>query len=171
MSQGSATYVILEDVPFRQHLWDLSGTSLKDTEFAPNLFFNGLPVGSGGLTLSAQTKALFSIRGRLGYAIIPNAMIYVTGGGAIAHTTYNGLNAFVGGCPNCTPAAFTADKTGWVAGGGAEWAPWRNNWLVRAEFLHYEISGATATPSARVSFNYHTLVIDEGRVGLSYKLN
>jgi len=98
-------------------------------------------------------------------------MIYVTGGGALAHTQYSGLNAFATGCPNCVPVTFSATGEGWVAGGGVEWAPWSNNWLVRGEYLHYEISGASAQPTSSASFNFHSLGIDEGRLGLSYKFN
>ncbi len=150
---------------------DASGTSLKDTEFAPNLFLNGTPVGSGGVTFTANTTALATIRGRFGYAIIPNAMIYVTGGGALARTQYNGLNAFAGGCPNCAAVSISTDKAGWVAGGGVEWAPWSNNWLLRAEYLHYDISGVSSNPTTTTSMIFHDLIIDEGRVGLSYKFN
>ena len=34
----------------------------------------------------------------------------------------------------------TAAKSGWVAGGGLEYA-WTNAWTIRAEYLHYDLAG------------------------------
>jgi len=40
--------------------------------------------------------------------------------------------------------SFNHTATGWVAGGGVEWAPWNNNWIVRAEGLYYSFDGVSA---------------------------
>jgi outer membrane immunogenic protein len=158
---------------------DWSGTHLADTQVGPNLFANGLPTGSGAVTFSRTVDWLASIRGRLGYTVTPNTLLYVTGGGAWAKTDFFGQDVFTGGCPNCVSTAFSSTATGWVIGGGVEWAPWSNNWLVRAEYLHYELQGATS-PVASFSptftfpgaqFFYNRDRIDEARVGLSYKFN
>jgi opacity protein-like surface antigen len=55
-------------------------------------------------------------------------------------------------------------KSGWVIGGGVEWAPWANNWLVRAEFLNYNFTGISVGP-----LGGSDLTINEIRAGVAYK--
>ena len=55
-------------------------------------------------------------------------------------------------------------RSGWVVGAGAEWAPWANNWLVRAEYLNYNFGGVWVAP-----FGTSDLTINEVRAGLAYK--
>jgi hypothetical protein len=45
-----------------------------------------------------------------------------------------------------------------------EWAPWANNWLVRAEYLNYNFGGVWVAP-----FSTSDLIINEVRAGLAYK--
>jgi outer membrane immunogenic protein len=158
---------------------DWSGTHIADTEVGPNLFANGLPTGSGSVSFSRTVDWLASIRGRIGYTFTPNTLVYFTGGGAWAKTDFSGLDAFIGGCPNCVSTAFSSTVTGWVIGGGLEWA-WSSNWLVRAEYLHYDMQGATSAvalfgppfpPTPGAQFFFGRDQIDEFRVGLSYKFN
>jgi opacity protein-like surface antigen len=42
---------------------------------------------------------------------------------------------------NCGATSFSSNKSGWVVGGGAEWAPWSDNWLFRVEYLYYRFKG------------------------------
>lgn len=148
---------------------DWSATRLDQSATGPNLFFNGTPVGSGGLSFSRQVSWLASIRGRLGFVITPNIMLYGTGGGAFAHDSRANVNAFIGGCPNCAVWTDGGSPGGWVAGGGLEWAPWGNNWIVRAEYLYYQLPSKISTGSTSSIFIYDDLKIHEARVGLSYK--
>jgi outer membrane immunogenic protein len=156
---------------------DWTATDLKNSATAPNNFLNGLPVGSGGVTYNQRVNWLASVRGRLGYAIAPTFLLYVTGGAAWADSDYSGVDAYRGGCPNCSvTGSFNHTATGWVAGGGVEWAPWNNNWIVRAEGLYYSFDGVSAfgsqqgTPApSTTSWTWGRNEIVEGRVGLSYK--
>ena len=154
---------------------DGSATRLSDTEQLPNLLRDGTPVGNGGIAFSHETTWLASVRGRLGFVATPNVLLYVTGGAAWNNTDYSASDVFNGGCPNCASTAFSSVRTGWVAGGGGEWAPWNNNWLIRAEYLYYGFSGTTATPprpgfpTAPPTFTWHDDNVSEVRVGLSYK--
>jgi outer membrane immunogenic protein len=60
-------------------------------------------------------------------------------------------------------------------GAGVDWAPWSNNWIVRLEYLHYDLQGASSTsffsgtsiPAANPVWN--NVFVDSVRVGLSYK--
>jgi outer membrane immunogenic protein len=154
---------------------DFSWTHLNDSATAPNLFADGTPVGSGGVTWSHDVKWLATARARLGYTIMPTTLVYATGGAAWAGTDYAATDAFAGGCPNCDVASpFSTTHMGWVAGAGLEWA-FNRNWLVRAEYLYYRIEDASATAtfptnsSSVVNFNWADLSIQTARVGLAYK--
>jgi outer membrane immunogenic protein len=147
---------------------DFSWTKLSGTASAPNLFADGTPVGSGGVSWGSSTDWVASVRGRLGYAVMPNALVYGTGGAAWTRTNYAGLDAFVDGCPNCLATSFRDTRTGWVAGAGVDWAPWSNNWIFRVEYLHYQFSGVSSTTET-TTFNFGDLKIDTVRAGLSYK--
>ncbi len=154
---------------------DYSGTHLGGTAVAPNLFPNGSPVGSGGLAWTSNLDSIATIRGRLGYAWAANVLVYVTGGGAWGRSSYTSLDAFSGGCPNCGVTSFSNTGSGYVVGGGVDWAPWRNNWVVRAEYLYYNLSGATGTAffpgTAAVAANpvWNHEFVSSARVGVSYK--
>jgi outer membrane immunogenic protein len=152
---------------------DWSASSFSSTLLAPNTFANGVPTGSGGVTYSQSLKWIASARARLGYAVAPTVLLFVTGGGAWTNSALSGVHAYNNGCPNCSVTG-NFSSTGWVAGGGIDWAPWSNNWIVRAEGLYYDLYGSavgfqqgTTTPATTSWTNRTTIV--EGRVGISYK--
>jgi outer membrane immunogenic protein len=97
---------------------------------------------------------LASIRGRIGYTPISTVLLYLTGG--VASIEIDNSGATLG---NTNQA-----KTGWVIGGGLEWAPWANNWLVRAEYLNYNFSGVLMG-----TFVASDMSVNEVRAGLAYK--
>ena len=72
-------------------------------------------------------------------------MFYATGGVAWANIEYAARQAdtlpgfFL---TTTSVTSFTQTKTGWVAGGGAEWMA-TTNILLRAEYLYYNINAAT----------------------------
>ena len=154
---------------------DWSWDSLSGSAAFPNLFASGGPVGSGGIAWTSDPRWLASVRGRLGWTWTPTALLYITGGAAWAGTNYTGVNAFSGGCPNCSAISFSQTKPGWVLGGGVEWAPWANSWLVRAEYLHYQFSGTTVVPTSLSpgtipgSLTWGDMSVDEVRAGIAYK--
>ena len=85
----------------------------------------------GGINMSSDTKWMTSLRGRLGWVVMPQAMIYATGGAAWAKTDYAGLDANNTGCPTeCGVVSLGKHKSGWVVGGGAEYML-TPNWFVR----------------------------------------
>ncbi len=148
---------------------DYSWASLGGTATGPNLFANGTPVGVGGITWTDKTDWVASLRGRLGYAYVPNVLVYGTGGAAWTRTSYTGLDVGSGGS---VATALDNTRTGWVAGAGVDWAPWSNNWILRVEYLHYQFGGASSTTAfgpGTVTFGWGDLKIDTVRAGLSYK--
>lgn len=153
---------------------DISWTQVKDTTSAPNLFFNGAPVGSGGIDWSHNLDRLGSVRGRIGYAVMPNLLLFGTGGLAWAHSSFDGLDAGSGGCPTCRATSLSQTRDGVVWGGGMDWAPWRNSWILRLEYLHYEFPGTVSSPvdfggGAVPVFSWEKMSVDSVRTGLSYK--
>jgi outer membrane immunogenic protein len=114
----------------------------------------GAEVDSSWTDLS-RVNWLGSVRGRIGYTPFSTLLLYFTGGAASIEVDTTGSAL---GNANQT-------KTGWVIGGGLEWAPWANNWLVRAEYLNYSFSGVLVGSSLGTG----DLTISEIRAGVAYK--
>jgi outer membrane immunogenic protein len=152
---------------------DFSWTKLNGAVGLPNLLGNGAPAGAGGISISRSTDWLASLRGRLGYSVVPNMLVYGTGGVAWAHSSYAALDAFNNG--TSFSASASDERSGWVAGGGIDWAPWSNNWVFRVEYLHYQFGGSSftgfdpTTVNGSVKFGFGNLEIDTVRTGVSYK--
>jgi outer membrane immunogenic protein len=121
-------------------------------QFAPQWLL-GIEVDSSWTDLS-RVNWLASIRGRVGYTLTSTMLLYFTGG--VASIEIDNSGATLGNADQT--------KTGWVIGGGLEWAPWANDWLVRAEYLNYNFSGVLMG-----SFGASDLTISEVRAGLAYK--
>jgi outer membrane immunogenic protein len=152
---------------------DWSWPKLDSTQAGVTTFLNGTPSGVGSVLFTQNTKSLVSIRGRAGVAVVPNVLLYGTVGVAWNLTDYTGVHLY-SACPDCSVATYNSRNFGWVAGGGVEWALWNSNWLVRAEGLYYNVSGASpagsqATSGPQTTWYWNNLGIVEGRVGLSYK--
>jgi outer membrane immunogenic protein len=107
-----------------------------------------VPAGSG------DVNWLGSLRGRIGWSLTATTMLYFTGGAAWSTVSIPGVDTL--------PA--TQTKTGWVVGGGLEWAPWANTWLVRAEYLNYSFTGIPLGAGSGSD-----LTISEARIGVAYK--
>jgi outer membrane immunogenic protein len=107
-----------------------------------------VPAGSG------DVNWIGTLRGRIGWSPFASTMLYVTGGAAWSTVSIPGVDTL--------PA--TQTKSGWVVGGGVEWALWTSNWLVRAEFLNYRFTGILL--GAGLSGD---MTISEARAGVAYK--
>jgi len=124
-----------------------------------------LPAGSR-LSMSRDLNWLASMRGRVGYTW-DRTLFYATGGIAWGNFGYAASAAFG---PSAS-ASFSDTKTGWVIGGGAEWA-FSPGWSLRAEYLHYEFAGTSRTvPTAggTVSFGWQDTSVDVVRTGVTYR--
>jgi len=117
---------------------DISGTGIRNNNISA-ITAGGIPIGIGSNHVADQNvNWLASIRGRLGW-VWDRWLIYGTGGGAWAdvdyHTDFTGV-----GITN--PLTTNRTLSGWVAGGGVEYAV-ANNWTVRAEYLYYDFGDET----------------------------
>lgn len=96
--------------------------------------------------LSTQQKSTWfgTLRGRLGFSPMPLVLLYGTGGLAYGSIEKKANTNFIPGGygDEQYPYSKTLTRTGWTAGGGAEWAP-KQNWSVKLEYLYYEL-GSTS---------------------------
>jgi outer membrane immunogenic protein len=103
------------------------------------------------VTNAASTDWLFTFRGRVGVAAVPNLLTYVTGGLAVTRiataTSYVDDNTtFLG--PVAGSYGGSAVKTGYTVGVGAEYAL-ANNWTVKAEYLYLNFGSVFANGTIR----------------------
>jgi outer membrane immunogenic protein len=105
----------------------------------PVFFF--APLNRFAVSSSISTDWLYTFRGRLGVALPSNLMAYVTGG--LALTRLGVSNSFSDNDGGFGSGSAAKVETGWVVGGGLEWAL-NNNWSVRAEYLFVDFGKVTA---------------------------
>jgi outer membrane immunogenic protein len=154
---------------------DATWTDLSTSAFDTNRV--GGAVLAGGVTFTDRVNWLATVRGRAGFAVAPQLLLYVTGGGAWGDVNNHTVDIHTAGPAFPATFDFSGSRTGWVAGAGGEWA-FNSNWLARLEYLHYELGGASATGIPRVgvpaelsTFTSSTLKIDSVRAGISYKFS
>jgi outer membrane immunogenic protein len=151
---------------------DFDGASINDTStfFAPVTAF-----APGTLTQQAKIDELASARARLGYLIFPNWLLFGTTGIGWGHERLNTTEASsFNGLPTLLSTTSDTNMFGWVVGAGLEWK-FFNNWLLRAEYLHYDFGRQNNSDLfTNLSFtgfdnsNSRTTV-DIARAALSYK--
>lgn len=121
-------------------------------------------------TASAGTKVDWfgTVRGRAGFLVTPNALLYGTGGWAYGHTT-SSANATAFGMTASVSSANM--QNGWTAGAGLEYA--FNPWLsFKTEYLYVDLGSATLASgtigpiafSANEKTAFHTV-----KAGLNWK--
>jgi outer membrane immunogenic protein len=132
----------------------------------------GLDDPLGPVSLRDEIDWFGTVRGRVGIAIQPNAMLYATAGLAYATVTQKVSQP---GAPFFQSNDET--KTGWTIGGGLELVHF-DRWLIKAEALYVDLgdntrtytlppTGCGAPPcTARVTWDDSFLV---ARLGFSYK--
>lgn len=115
---------------------DFQGTSLgsggNGNSAARALSLNTVGFGDTvwvGTSAANQLQWFGTVRGRAGVAIMPQLLVYGTGGFAYGQVQrVNGLTAQ------------NAVQTGWTAGGGLEYKL-NSNWSVKGEYLYTQLSG------------------------------
>lgn len=178
--------------------FDIQGTSLHGNASATNTVpaVPGGGPGSGTFTTSIATSRgldyLGTVRARVGATVMPNLLLYLTGGlayGGVKSSTSITQTASPGtGAPAvATAGSFSDVRAGYTVGAGGEWMV-LGKWSVKGEYLYYDLGSAnhgtggygidetlTNLPgfgvagiatSTRVRFNGNI-----ARVGLNYHLN
>jgi outer membrane immunogenic protein len=123
---------------------DYSGLSGHGTSSTVNTTAAGfVPFSSSG---SSKVDQLATLRARLGWAVAPQTLLYVTGGLAAGHTgvstTISQTGSACNGTSFCATGASSDWKTGWTLGAGIEQALNRS-WTIKAEYLHYDLGSAS----------------------------
>lgn len=85
------------------------------------------PCFNPAFTCNTELNNQFSARGRLGFAF-DRFLVYGTGG--VAWATFNGSTVL-----GATTFPDSSRRSGWIAGGGVEYAVW-DHLIIGAEYLH-----------------------------------
>jgi outer membrane immunogenic protein len=107
-----------------------------------------LGVGTETTSLESSIDWFGTLRGRAGYVVHDNLLLYATGGLAYARVDHT-LSDDCVGCgtpPGTNLGSFSQSnrhtKVGWTVGGGAELLH-ESNWLLRAEALYVDLGSET----------------------------
>src|SRR5262249_33480737 len=129
---------------------DFQGSAQKRTDSAT--------VGGIGFTVDQKIPWFATVRARGGF-VVDRAFLYATGGWA--YINYKMDISALG-----TTVSSSTSKSGWVVGGGVEWALW-DRWTAKFEYLYMD-TGSTSTTLFGVTFNAR--VKDQiARVGVNYR--
>lgn len=136
-----------------------------------NSGYSGFALAPIPVTMQTQAQADLNwsgtIRGRLGWLVTHDFLVYGTGGFAygriddalnIVNPTPNFFSVGTGGSgytclsnSSCFAGGSSRIATGWAAGAGVEYAPW-NNVSIKLEYLHIDLGGDSLTVPVRVPF-------------------
>lgn len=166
----SGNIVMGVEVDFNAFSLDGSRTVTAPVPTLPGLF-----TASTGIA----TDWLMTARARLGMAVSPNVLIYVTGGLALTDVEVsNGFSDTALAPASAGASSSSKLKTGWALGGGMEMALNRN-WTVRGEYLYVDFGSVSTTalvnnvPNVGNNNNLFSTSADLNahiaRVGLNYK--
>jgi outer membrane immunogenic protein len=103
------------------------------------------------IDLKAHTEVnwVATLAGRVGYAV-DRVLIYAKAGVAFADQDYNWI--VTKGSKDLATAKFSDTRTGWMVGGGAEWALWRN-WSAKLEYNYMDFGTETINAATTVCLN------------------
>jgi outer membrane immunogenic protein len=128
---------------------------------------------------SMSTDWLITLRGRLGYTVTPQLLLYGTAGLALTDFSFSSSyadNAIDATFPGGTGSASVSNVlTGWTIGGGGEWLI-DGCWSIKAEYLYLDF-GSTNLPVALSNTEDYTqtmwvdadLSAQVARVGVNYR--
>lgn len=113
-----------------------------------------------------RLKLFATARLRGGYLVMPNLLVYATGGFAVARFD-SSMTTVIGGLPFGT-TTLQNDRFGYAIGAGVEWE-FINNWRAKVEYLRLGVDGPkTVSPGFE---NKTTTDIDIVRAGLNYRFS
>lgn len=121
---------------------DMNWNSLKDstTGDAVGNAIEHFTIFNDIISTTHKTTWFGTLRGRLGFSTSTSLLLFGTGGLAYgAMEEVANVDFTINGYGNEQyPVTKSRTQTGWVAGGGIEWAP-KQNWSVKLEYLYYDL--------------------------------
>jgi outer membrane immunogenic protein len=136
--------------------FDGSSATGSTAAFYPGPAF--VPITTG---YSRELDWLATIRGRVGYTVLPSFLVYGTGGLAVGETKVGSsvvapLAAPPTGSEPTTDITSSNTSVGWTAGAGVEWmfAP---RWSAKAEYLYVDLGQHSNTLTYTYGANVSTL--------------
>jgi outer membrane immunogenic protein len=155
---------------------DLQGSGIKgsDSQTRSPPFFD---TTSTGATKSIDWFG--TVRGRVGFLVTPQWLLYGTGGLAYGQTksSFTTTDLSFGCLPGitaCANGASSGIRAGWTAGAGAE-AMLAPNWSVKLEYLYVDLGRRSVSAPAStlpIVFSSSTAFREQiVRVGLNYHFN
>lgn len=120
-----------------------------DDTFSPLADGGGTPDPTWFQDSSGDLNWLATLRGRIGWLISPNTLLYGTGGVAYGEVEYETFTSFTPLPAFQYAGSASESRTGWTAGFGGEWAG-AGSWSWRAEYLYYDLGSTdfVASPLA-----------------------
>jgi len=133
----------------------------------------GVPVSGNTLRVSVNDRWVTTLAARFGFAV-DRVLFYAKGGGGwVGAGNFTVTNVTTGGS---VALSNSNTNTGWLAGGGVEWA-FAPNWTVRLEYDYLGLSNNsyTATIPAAVpfsdTFSTRNRNIQMATIGVNYLFN
>jgi outer membrane immunogenic protein len=162
---------------------DINYSGINDTDSVNRPLAAPL-VGNFAHTVNEKMDWFGTLRARVGWVpmSMPSLLLYATGGLAYGHVSSSANISFVNALGDTYAGSVSSTRTGWTAGGGAEWA-FANGWSAKAEYLHIDLgsigyTNACVSPTGFCTFfvpqvpAYTTnldLRADVVRVGANYR--
>ncbi|MDP1603985.1 MAG: outer membrane beta-barrel protein [Legionella sp.] len=160
---------------------DFGALNLKKSVHASGMFPFAFLGNSYSLGESMSTNWLATIRGRVGLSVHPQLLLYGTSGAAFTSyhvsSSYND-NAVSADFPGGSGSGrLSRNRTGWTAGGGAEWL-FTEHFSVKAEYLYVDFGSVNVlvplsntpafTQTMQVKSDLSTNIV---RLGLNYQFD
>ena len=151
---------------------DFGAFDLSRARTATGAYTAGAPGTPYTTTTAVDADWLLTVRGRLGWTPVPNALLYATGANA-----FTDANDFGPGTVSTGAASASQTKFGWTVGGGGEWLI-DAHWSLGIEYLFLDFGAVSATaivnqPAFAVAQSVLTtssdLTAHDVRVGLNYR--
>lgn len=120
------------------------------------------PIGAPTFNVGMNLDWFGTVRPRLGFAVTPSAILYLTGGFAYGHTSSNVIS----------PAGLSSssnDKTGWASGGGLEYAL-TDSLSFKTEYVYLDL-GTDSFPSGTGLTISGKMIAHTLKAGLNLKLS
>jgi outer membrane immunogenic protein len=120
---------------------DFQGAEINSDTVFTNAIFN-FPSALFNTRVTSELEYFGTVRGRIGYAFTPSAMLYATGGFAYGGIETSLSFPFVSGLPNTFVNHARQTHYGYAVGGGAE-ALITPRMSVKAEYLYVDLGART----------------------------